>query len=187
MVVIPTRRKFTVDEYHRMAGAGILHEDDRVELINGEIIQMSPIGRRHAACVNRLNEVLTRNFSDVSLIAVQNPIVLSPLDEPQPDLALLRRRPDYYAMTLPGPEDVYLLIEVADASLSYDRDVKLPLYARHGIAEVWLVDLTGDQALVCSQPEAAGYQLVAVAARGDVLAPRAFPDRALRVETLRGL
>jgi Uma2 family endonuclease len=135
-----SRRRFTVHDYHRMAEAGILHEDDRVELIEGEVVEMTPIGGRHASCVAELTWLLSRQIGDELRLCVQNPVRLGEHGEPQPDLAVIRARD--YKGSLPGPEDVMLLIEVADTSLSYDREVKLPLYARAGIAEAWLVDLS---------------------------------------------
>lgn len=136
-----TRHKLDVDAYYRMAQAGILHEGDRVELIEGEIIDMTPIGESHAATVGRLTQALVLAFAGRALVWPQNPVRIDRLNEPQPDLAILRRREDFYETAKPGPADVVLLIEVADSSLRYDRTVKLPLYARAGIGEVWIVDL----------------------------------------------
>jgi Uma2 family endonuclease len=137
----PQRHRLTVAEYYRMAEAGILGEDDRVELIEGEIIDMPPIGTDHTSVVKRLNSIFARNVGVRAIVSVQDPIRLNPRSEPQPDIALLRYRADFYRHAHPGPEDVLLLVEVADSSLRYDREVKLPLYARHGIPEVWIVDL----------------------------------------------
>jgi len=120
------RHRFTVEEYHRMGQAGILSEDDRVELIEGEIVEMAPVGSRHAACVKRLNALLSRRAGGRALVSVQDPIRLGEHSEPQPDLALLKPREDFYAAAHPGPEDVLLVIEVAETSLEYDREVKLP-------------------------------------------------------------
>ena len=133
MPVQVERRTFNVEEYHRMLDAGIITEDDRVELIEGEILMMSPIGSWHAACVNRLDALLHRLFGESVIISVQNPIRLSDFSEPQPDLAVLRARQDYYAQTHPTSNDILLLIEVADQSLEFDRDVKVPLYAKAAI------------------------------------------------------
>ena len=136
-----SRHALTVDEYHRMADAGILRAGDRVELIEGEIIDMSPIGSDHASVVNRLISLMVRAVGISAIVSAQNPIHLNDLSEPQPDLALLRYRDDYYRAALPGAADVLLVVEVADSSLRYDREIKLPLYARHAIPEVWIVDL----------------------------------------------
>jgi Uma2 family endonuclease len=121
------RRRFTVHDYHRMGEAGILHEDDRVELIEGEIVEMAAIGTRHFACVNQLNRLLVRSAGDVAIVSVQNPVRLDEHTEPQPDLTVLRVR--NCRESLPFPEDVLLLIEVSYTTLTYDRGVKLPLYA----------------------------------------------------------
>ncbi len=136
-----TRYRFTVEDYHKMAEVDILGEDDRVELIDGEIIEMAPIGRLHAVCVVRLTDLFGETLRRRAIVWAQNPIGLGERSEPQPDLALLRWRPNFYADADPRPEDVLLIIEVADTSLAYDRDIKVPLYARAGIPEVWLVDL----------------------------------------------
>lgn len=123
------RRKFTVDQYHKMAESGILKEDDRVELIRGEIIEMSPIGTKHAACVNRLVNLLVLLLGKRVIVAPQNPVVLDNNSEPQPDVALLKPRDDFYATAHPQPQDIFLLIEVADSTILYDREEKITLYA----------------------------------------------------------
>ena len=128
------RRRFTVHDYHRMGEAGILHEDDRVELIEGEIVEMAAISTRHFACVNQLNRLLIRGVGDAAIVSIQDPVRLDECTEPQPDLTVLRLRD--YRESLPMPEDVLLLIEVSNTTLAYDRGVKLPLYARAGIREV---------------------------------------------------
>ncbi len=181
------RRKFTVEEYHRLAEAGILGEDDRVELIEGEIVEMSPIGPRHAGAVNRIRYYLTPiEASGRALINVQNPIRLGDFGEPEPDIALLRPQPDFYATGHPGPEDVLLVVEVAETSAGYDRQVKVPLYARWGIPEAWLVDLEQDRMEVYRGPSPDGYREVQVVARGEQIAPAAFPEAKLRVDDLLG-
>jgi len=140
MSVPVTRRQFTVDDYARMRAAEILIEDDWVELLDGEIYVMRPIGPLHGGIVNKLTHLLTRLVGDAGIISVQNPIRLSDYSEPQPDIALLRPRDDYYAHALATPEDILLLIEVADTSLGYDRDEKLPRYAQANVGEVWIID-----------------------------------------------
>lgn len=186
MTVQVSRRRFTVDEYHRMLAGGILAEDDRVELIDGEIIEMAPIGSRHAACVKRLNALFSRYIGDRAVIGIQDPVRLGDYSEPQPDLVLLRPRPDYYAGGHPGPEDILLLVEVAESSGEYDRQVKLPLYARHGVREVWLVDLAGEAVEVYREPGPAGYRVVRRAGRGETVSPGARPDLALAVDDILG-
>jgi Uma2 family endonuclease len=179
------KRSFTVEEYHRMAQAGILREDDRVELLEGEILEMTPIGSQHAACVARLTALFAQVHTK-AIVWVQNPIRLSGRSEPQPDLALLRSRPDFYAQTHPGPGDVLLVVEVAETSVEVDRDVKVPLYARAGIPEVWLVDLSGECIEVFHKASPQGYQEVRRVRPGDRLTPRAFPDLDLAAHDLLG-
>jgi Uma2 family endonuclease len=132
---------FTVDQYYRLAEVGVLRPEDRVELIEGEIIRMSPIGSPHAACVRRLSALLQQQLSEQFMISVQNPVRLSEFSEPVPDIALLKPRDDFYAAHHPTPEDVLLIVEVSDTTLLTDRNVKMPLYARAGITESWLVNL----------------------------------------------
>lgn len=137
------RHKLDVDDYYRMAEAGILAEDDRVELIDGEIIDMLPIGWDHAASVNGLAQALITACAGRAIVSVQNPIRIDHHNQPQPDFAILRLRPDNYRTgEPPGPADTLLLVEVADSSLRFDRAIKRPLYARAGIAEYWIVDLS---------------------------------------------
>ena len=137
----PQLHRLSVADFQRMAETGILTPDARVELIDGAIFDMAPIGKTHASVVNRLNSLLAQAAGADAIVAVQNPILLDDQSQPQPDLALLRWRDDYYKSALPGPGDILLLIEVADSSLDHDRNRKLPLYARSGVAEVWLIDL----------------------------------------------
>jgi Uma2 family endonuclease len=186
MTVQVLRRRFTVDEYYLMAKVGILHEDDRVELIEGEIVEMSPIGSRHAASVMRLTQYLSEKTGRHALVDVQNPVRLGEHSEPQPDVCLLKPRMDFYAGAHPGPADVLLLIEVADTSADYDRQVKIPLYARAGIGEVWLVDLTQNQVEVYRQPGPRGYRQILMPTAEDRLAPQALPDLALSPRDILG-
>src|SRR5262249_41606502 len=146
------RWTFTVDEYHRMAEVGILTEDDRVELIDGEIIKMSPIGSYHVACVNRLTAVLIPKVGGAAIVSVQNPIRIDDYSEPEPDIAILRHRDDFYSQSLATANDVLLVIEVADSSLEYDRTVKLSTYSRAGLPEFWIVDLQADEIEAYSEP-----------------------------------
>ena len=180
------RRSFTVEEYYRMAQAGILTEDDRVELIEGEIIKMTPVGSRHAACVDRLTHLFSARVLGRAIVRVQNPIRLSERSEPQPDLALLRFRPDFYASSHPGPQDVFLVVEVAETSVDLDREIKLPLYARSGIAEAWLVDLAGEQLEVHRHPTRQGYGEVQRVGRGARVRSQALPDLDLSVDEILG-
>lgn len=173
------RRLFTVEEYYRMAAAGILAEDDRVELIEGEIVEMTPIGRRHAACVDRLNYLFSQALRDKAVVRVQGPIRLGKRSEPQPDLVLLRWRPDFYASVDPTPADVLLLVEVADTTAGTNRQVKIPLYARNGIPEVWLIDLQQQTITTYLDPSTSGYRTARVVQGNEKLAPTAFPDHLL--------
>ncbi len=181
------RHRFTVEEYHRMAEAGLLSEDDRVELIEGEIIEMAPIGSRHHACVMRLDELLRRpGVSGGYIVSVQGPVRLDEGNEVQPDLALLRRRPDFYAGELPDPEDVLLVVEVSDTTLAYDRDVKLPRYARAGIPEVWIVDLQGDRVESHSDPSPEGYGVSREFGPGEQARSVSVEDLSLPVDEILG-
>jgi Uma2 family endonuclease len=142
-----------------MVEGNMLSAQDRTELIEGEVIYMSPIGSRHAACVNRLTAVLSMLLNNQAIVSIQNPIQLSLFSEPEPDVALLRPRDDFYASHLPTPADVLLVIEVADTSLDYDQHTKLPLYARSGIAEAWIVNLNNNTISVYTQPAVGQYQV----------------------------
>ena len=144
MAVRPLPHRFTVAEYHQMAVGGVFSEDDRVELIDGEVLEKTPIGSRHAGCVNRLNRLLVGAVGERAVVSVQNPVQVGDWSEPQPDIAVLRPRPDFYSDGHAQPADVLLLVEVADTSGPYDRGVKVPLYLAGGIPEVWVVDLPGD-------------------------------------------
>lgn len=175
------RHRFTVDEFHRMGEAGIISGEDRVELIEGEIIQMTPISSRHAGCVNRLTRLFSSKAGSRALLGVQNPVQIAGHTEPQPDVVLLRPRDDDYMNSHPGPADVLLLVEVAESSLEYDRDVKVPAYARAGIPEVWLVDLVHGNIEVSLQPTPGGFQKTFTLGAGEGLAPSLLPDISLQV------
>lgn len=135
------RHRVTVHDYHRMAEFGVLDADARVELIEGEIIDMAPMGTRHRAAVMQLGRRLERAVGDAAHVSVRLPLRLSEDSEPEPDLALLKPRDDAYAAAMPTGADTLLVVEVADTTLAYDVRVKVPLYARHGVAEVWVLDL----------------------------------------------
>ncbi|QBQ53533.1 Uma2 family endonuclease [Nitrosococcus wardiae] len=178
------RHPFTVQDYHRMAEVGILHEDDRVELLDGEILEMSPIGSRHAAAVDYLTAWLSREVGERAIVRVQSPIRLSLYSEPQPDLTLLKPRSDFYASAHPGPEDVLLLIEMAESSLDDDRDLKLPRYAEAGILESWIIDLPGQRLLVYREPVGRKYQSIQEYHCSGNIALRAFPWISLDLKTI---
>ena len=187
MAVTLRRYRFTVDEYDRMAEAGVLTQCDRVELLDGEIVEMSPIGDRHASVVARISHVLSRRLGDRAVVWGQNPLGLRVVRSvPQPDVTLLRPRADFYANGRPGPDDALLLIEVMDTSTPTDRGVKLPLYARAGLAETWLVDLGADAIEVCRRPAGSEYAEARVLRRGERVSPLPFPELALTVDELLG-
>jgi Uma2 family endonuclease len=148
------RHRFTVEEYHDMAATGLLTEDDRVELIDGEIVEMSPIGWCHANCVTTLTMLLARFALDLYVVSVQNPVTIGEYGELQPDLTLLEQTTHG---RLPGPDDVSLAVEVSDSTLSYDKNIKLPRYAQAGVPEVWIVDLENQRVEVHSEPSPNGY------------------------------
>ena len=186
MSVQVTKRYFNVVEYYRMAEAGILSEDDRVELINGEVIAMAPIDSRHAGCVSRLNSLLSRQVGGTALVNVQNPVRLSDFSEPQPDVALLIPRDDFYSNNHPKSNDVLLIIEVSDASLEYDRDVKVSLYAIALIQEVWLVNLIKDMVEIYQDPRNGIYREVHYATRGETVSPQFNPGLVINVDAILG-
>ncbi len=188
MTVLAARHLITATEFTRMGEAGIFDDEERLELIEGEIIEMSPIGRRHAGRVRYLINLLTRMLgSDEAVIDAQDPVVLGDFSEPQPDLALLKPRADFYSDEHPRPSDVLLLIEVADTSLAYDREVKVPIYSRYGVPEVWIADLEGAAVEIYRGPTAEGY---ATSERLDApeatLSPRFLPQLRLSVKNLVG-
>jgi Uma2 family endonuclease len=176
MTAEAVRHRFSVEDFYRMAEAGIFTEDDRVELIEGEVVEMPPIGPLHAGTVNILAGLLSRAVAERAVVAVQNPVRLEPDSEPLPDLAVLKYRPDGYSRSHPGPDDVLLVIEVADTTVAYDRGVKLPLYGRSGIREAWLVDLAAGKVEVYREPSPDGYRLIRISAPGESLSPLALPD-----------
>lgn len=186
MPVAAARRLFTVEEYYEMAHSGILSEEDRVELLAGEIVEMSPIGSRHAACVDRLNQILIQQITGLATVRVQNPIRLSPYSEPEPDLALLRPREDFYAQAHPEPEDVFLVIEVAETSVETDREVKLPLYAEAGIPELWIFDLNAGSVEVYRNPVEMAYSVIERYTPKQQLSPQAFPEVKVDLEDILG-
>lgn len=174
------RRRTTVRDYYRMAEAGILGAADRVELIDGEIVNMAPIGSKHAFVVSRLVQFFTLASNGKYLVSAQNPVRLDELSEPQPDLALLK--PGDYMDRLPGPADVLLIVEVAYTSISYDRDVKLALYAHHDIPEVWLLDVADGELAVYREPVDGQYQAIHKPSAIESISPLRVPDVELRLE-----
>jgi Uma2 family endonuclease len=186
MTVQILRKKFTVGQYHQMIESGILTDRDRVELLQGEIIEMSPVGRQHAACVDRLNELFVLTFAARAIVRVQSPIHLDNNSEPQPDLAILQRRADFYANAHPQAGDVFALVEVSDTTIEFDRTVKVPLYAQNNIAEVWIVDIRAKTVQIYREPSIVGYQQVQNYRCGQRLSLQAFTDMQFSVDQLLG-
>ncbi|MGI8915094.1 MAG: Uma2 family endonuclease [Chloroflexota bacterium] len=186
MAIALTRVRFTADDYHRLADAGILGEDDRVELIDGEIVRMSPVGAQHAGTTKKLNRLFNRTLGDAVVIGVQDPVRLGDDTEPEPDISVLRTRADFYTASLPVPAEILLLIRVADTSLLADRLVKIPRYARAGIPEVWLVDLDHKRIERHAGPAAEGYTDVTVIAEGQSLPSSVVQSVIIRANELPG-
>ncbi len=185
MVTQLLKRQFSIQDYHQMVVAGILSEDERVELIQGEIIKMSPIGIRHASCVNRLLKLFSQSLGDRATVIVQNPVVLNNFSEPQPDVALLKPREDFYATGHPQPQDILLLVEVADTTIESDRAIKIPLYASSGITEVWLIDVNEQVIEVFREPTDNSYQNIQKFLQGEIFV-QAFPDIRFAIERILG-
>jgi Uma2 family endonuclease len=183
-VFLPSRMRFSIDRYHKMVAAGVLTEYDRVELIEGEILEMSPVGTPHTATTARLNEWLSLGLARAATISVGGPVVLGDFSESEPDLMLLRRREDFYRGQHPAAADVLLLIEVSDSSLAFDLGVKRALYARHGIGEYWVVDLNGHRVHVHREPREAGYHSTQACGPSESLSPLTFPALQLPVHEL---
>jgi len=175
------RRRFTVEEYYKLAEVGILAPDERVELLAGEIIKMAPIGNKHAYGVTQFAEEFSVQLGRRVTIRVQNPIRLATDEEPEPDIAVVYRRDDGYLSGHPRPEDVIILIEIADSTVGFDRRHKLPMYALHGVPQVWLGDINARMVEVHDEPIAAGYARVRIFDADDVLGLPGFPDLEIRV------
>ena len=181
--VVPYHR-WSVDEYHRMAQAGLLDETDRVELIEGKLIDMAPIGSKHAFLVDRLAELLSGGPQAGYMVRVQNPVVLGERSEPQPDIALVRRV--NYIDRHPCPDDILLIVEVSDTTLEYDRDVKLALYAHHDIPEVWLLNVKAGELTVYREPVEGQYRLIRKPTRVEVVSPMLVSGVAIAVVEVLG-
>jgi len=176
---------FSAEDYHRLAKTGLFQEDDPIELLNGEIIIMSPIGTPHASMTTRLNTLLGARANGLAIVTQQNPLALDPYSEPEPDLMLLKPREDYYASAHPGPSDVLLLIEVSDTSLDYDQGPKLTAYAKGGVPETWIIDLAGRSLTIHRTPDPSGiYRVIHRPAHGTPFAPQALPSLTLTLTDL---
>ena len=184
MSIATEKRRFTRAEYHSMGDAGILGPDDRVELIDGVIYTMNPIGTRHAACVDRLNAILNQQLAGQAIVRVQNPVASNDYSEPEPDLAILRARDDFYSKQHPGPDDIMLLIEVVDTSAHRDRKIKTPHYARSGVPELWLVDLNKQSIEILHKPTTDGYAEKAEYLPGETCASTVLPALKLPVDDI---
>lgn len=180
----PNRHRLSVADYFQMAETGILARDARVELIYGEIIEMVPIGSRHAGFVNRLNRLLFRAVQNHAVVSIQNPLILGDSSVPEPDLCLLRPRDDDYIDSHPQADDVLLTIEVADSSLVYDRDIKVALYASYGIPEFWLIDVSSRQLARYTQVGVDTYRSVLTSSEAGVLSLVALPKTTVDLSTL---
>ena len=180
---VPTRHRITVEEYERMIAANVWPEDERLELIEGELVRMSPINARHMLAVQALMYILIERLNRRALIHVQGPVRLDDRSRPEPDVLLVKA--GSYS-DLPTPADVLLVVEVSDTTLEYDRDVKARLYARAGIPETWVVDLNGERVIVFRDVDNGEYTRMESVRRGGEIAPTAFPDVTLRVDDIQG-
>ncbi len=180
----PTRYKLSIEDYHKLAEVGILNEDSRVELIEGELIEMAPIGPPHSWMVNRLNKLLVTMAGDEALVSVQNSVRLPPNSEPQPDLVLQRAHMAGVKTRIAGPSDVLLVIEVSHSTLAYDRGTKIRLYAKSGIQEVWIVNIQEECIETYRSPSGASYEEKTMLRKGDTVALAAIPDLDIDVATL---
>ena len=185
----PTRRLFTVDEYYTMAEVGILRPDERVQLIEGDIFAMPPIGPEHADYVDNVAELFGDRVRHLARVRVQNPVQLADRGAPQPDVVLVRRPDDgtrSYRSRLPGSDDILLVVEIADTSLRFDLGEKATSYARNGVPELWVIDIAGDRVVVHREPSEHGYARVQSFTRGETIVALAFPDEAFRVDDILG-
>lgn len=186
MSALFARKLFTTTEYHKLRETGFFKEDDRVELLDGEIIAMSPIGPKHAGCVIRLIAFLTRKVGRHALVNAQNPVWLNEYSEPQPDIALLKPRADFYMESHPTPEDTLVAVEVSDSTLEGDRQIKLPKYAQAGVPEFWLVDLVNNRIEVHALPNEGVYQEVRIVLRHQNVISRTLPQLKLKASDILG-
>jgi Uma2 family endonuclease len=180
----PRRLRFTVDEYYKMIELGMLKDYEKAEIIEGELIQKMPIGKRHSAVVEKLNEILRDELGKSVSLRNQQPVRFDEYNEPEPDLAVLQRHEDFYSDNKPVPKDVLFLIEVSDATLKYDRDIKLALYAEAEIPEVWIVNLPNDIIEVHQNPGSGIYQITKIFKRGEMVTSEMMPNLKLKVDEI---
>jgi Uma2 family endonuclease len=186
MMCMAVRHAFTVNEWHIMGDAGLFGENARVELLDGEIMEMAPIGSAHHGCVITVTNMLVEAAERRALVSVQGPVRLDDRSEPQPDIAVLSPREDGYRLSHAVPADILLLIEVADTSFAFDRDRKASYYAASGVKELWIVDLEGDQVVVMRSPSRSGYRQIHSMRRGERLDIQALPGPSFSVEEILG-
>ena len=182
-----TPKRFRVEDFRKMTEAGILPEESGWEIIDGYLMDKMSIGSKHASTVKRLNRKLTRLFEDEVIISVQDPIHIDEFNQPEPDIALLKPREDFYAESHPSPQDVLLLIEVSNSTIEYDRDIKKTLYARTGIVEFWIVNLPDETVECYSQPKNGNYRLARILEKGEIVESNAVENLKLSVEEILGL
>ncbi len=186
MTVAIGKRVFSVTEYHQMVEAGILTENDKIELINGEIITMSPVGSIHAGCVNRLSALLSTMLQKQAIVSIQNPIQADDYSEPEPDLAMLKPRSDFYSESHPQPADVLIVIEVSDSTLDFDKEVKLPLYAKAGISEAWIINLPEKTVEIYTTPQTGIYRKLELFKADERLVTSAFSQLSITADQVLG-
>lgn len=180
----PLKYRFTVKDFHKLAETGILQETNKIELITGELINMSPIGSAHAGTVDKIVALLVRKINDKAIVRCQNPLILDDYSEPEPDIALVKFSKNFYTDNHPLPQDVLLVIEIADTSIRYDREIKIPLYAKANIPEVWLIDLNQKQLEVYTQPYEQGYRTIHLPHLTEKITARLLPEIELTVSEL---
>lgn len=186
MAVEPQVWRWTSEHFEAAAAAGVFGEKERVELLDGEVYEMAPIGNRHWVTTTRAQYALMERLARRALVSIQNAVVLGDLTEPQPDISVIRPGFERYTEANPGIDDVLLLIEVADTTLVFDRRKKIPLYARAGVSEAWIVDVNGETIEVYRDPGPDGYRDVRSYHRGDVISLLAFPDLTIPVDEILG-
>jgi Uma2 family endonuclease len=185
-VFTPTRMRIDTDRYQKMVAAGVLTKHDRIELIEGEMLEMAPIGAKHAAVTARLTRVFNLAVGDSAVVFPGGPVNLGDFSEPQPDVVLLKHRPDYYSSGIPEAADVLLLIEVSDSTLAFDLGVKLNLYARYGVPEYWVIDVEGKRVVTYREPTTKGYARKLELSAAEIVSPQAFPNIKLAVRDILG-
>ena len=184
VVSVPERMRISADRYQKMVATGVLTKYDRVELIDGDMINMAPIGPPHSAVVARLTRLFVLSLGDAAIVSPGGSVKLGDYSVPQPDLMLLKPRTDFYVAQIPTPPDVLLLVEVSDSSLSFDQGTKRALYARYGVAEYWVVNIPGKRVHAYREPTADGYRQALERSLSDTVSPRALPAVQVTVGTL---